>query len=45
VAGQRRPAAQYGAFYLDPVEGTVITAPTRGIGIGALTLSEGHAGQ
>ena len=45
VAGRRRPAAQYGAFYLDPVEGAVITAPTRGISLGALALSEGHAGQ
>jgi hypothetical protein len=45
VAGRRRPAAQYGAFYLDPVKGAVIMAPTRGISIGALALSEGHAGQ
>jgi hypothetical protein len=45
VAGRRRPAAQYGAFYLDLIEGAVITAPTRGISIGALALSEGHADQ
>jgi hypothetical protein len=46
VAGRRRLAAQYGAFYLDLVEGAVITAPTRGISIGALAaLSEGHADQ
>jgi hypothetical protein len=45
VAGRRRPAAQYGAFYLDPVEVAVITTPTRGINIGVLALSEGHAGQ
>jgi hypothetical protein len=45
VAGRRRPAAQYGAFYLDPVKVTVIMAPTRGVSIGALALSEGHAGQ
>jgi hypothetical protein len=44
-AGRRRPTAQYGAFYLDPVEGAVITTPTRGISIGVLALSEGHAGQ
>jgi hypothetical protein len=42
VVGRRRPAAQYGAFYLDPVKGAVITAPTQGISIGALALSEGH---
>jgi hypothetical protein len=45
VAGRRRPAAQYGAFYLDQVEGAVITAPTRGISIGALALSKGRADQ
>jgi hypothetical protein len=45
VAGRRRPAAQYGTFYLDQVEGAVITVPTRGIIIGALTLSKGRAGQ
>jgi hypothetical protein len=45
VAGQHRPAAQYGAFYLDLVEGAVITVPTQGISIGALALSEGHTGQ
>jgi hypothetical protein len=28
MAGRRRPAAQYGAFNLDPVEGVVITSPT-----------------
>jgi hypothetical protein len=45
VAGRHRPAAQYGAFYHDQVEGAVITAPTRGISIGALALSEGRADQ
>jgi hypothetical protein len=41
MAGRRRPAAQYGAFYLDRVEDAVISAPTRGISIGALALSKG----
>jgi hypothetical protein len=45
VAGRCRPTARYGAFYLDPVEGAVITASTRGISISALTFSEGHTGQ
>jgi hypothetical protein len=45
VARRRRPTAQYGTFYLDLVEGAVITTPTRGINIGALALSEGHVGQ
>jgi hypothetical protein len=28
VAGRRRPTAQHGAFYLDQVKATVISAPT-----------------
>jgi hypothetical protein len=44
MAGQRRPIAQYGAFYLDQ-EDAVIPAPTRGISIGALALSEGRTDQ
>jgi hypothetical protein len=45
MAGRRRPTAQYGAFYLDQVEDTVIPAPTRGISIGALALSKGRTDQ
>jgi hypothetical protein len=45
MAGRRRPTAQYGAFYLDQVEDAVIPAPTRGISICALALSEGRTDQ
>jgi hypothetical protein len=45
MVGQRRPTAQYGAFYLDQVEDAVILAPTRGISIYALPLSEGRTDQ
>jgi hypothetical protein len=41
MAGRRRPTAQYGAFYLDQVEDTVISAPTRGINICALPAVRG----
>jgi hypothetical protein len=45
MVGQRRPTARYGAFYLNQVEDAVIPAPTRGISICALPLSEGHIDQ
>jgi hypothetical protein len=45
VAGRRRLTAQYGAFYLDQVEDAVIPAPTRGISVCALNLSEGRTDQ
>jgi hypothetical protein len=45
VAGRRRPTARHGTFYLDQVEATVIPAPTLGVGVCALTLSEGRTDQ
>jgi hypothetical protein len=45
MAGQRRPTARNGAFYLDQIEDTVIPAPTRGVSICALALSKGHTDQ
>jgi hypothetical protein len=45
MAGRHRPIARHGTFYLDQVKATVILAPTRGVGICALTLSEGRIDQ
>jgi hypothetical protein len=45
MAGRRRPTARYGTFYLDQVEDAVIPAPTRGVSIYALALSEGRTDQ
>jgi hypothetical protein len=45
MVGRRRPTARYGAFYLNQVEDAVILAPTRGISICALPLSEGRIDQ
>jgi hypothetical protein len=45
MAGRRRPTTQYGTFYLDQVEDTVIPAPARGVSICALALSKGRIDQ
>jgi hypothetical protein len=45
MAGRRRPTTRYGAFCLDQVEDVVIAAPTRGVNICALALSEGRTDQ
>jgi hypothetical protein len=45
IAGRHRPTARRGTFYLDQVKATVILAPTRGVGVCALTLSGGRADQ
>jgi hypothetical protein len=45
MAGRCRPTARYGAFYLDQVVDAIIAAPTRGVSMCALALSEGRTDQ